>query len=294
MNRWTAMEAFLRVVETRSFSAAARQLRLGQPAVSKMVAQLEKRLGVKLLLRSTQTLTPTEAGRSFYERAKRAIEEADEAEVAARGADASLSGELRVTAAVTFARLHLVPQLADFLAKHPSLEMQLILDDRNIDLIEAGIDVALRMGTLEDSALAARKIAQCPRMVVATPAYFAKHGEPQAPADLTAHQAIVYDVGGGGTYWTFKRGRTEASVSVSGRLRVTAAEGVREAVLAGLGPAVVSEWMFSPELKRGVVKAALEDWALPPMQLWAVYPTGRRASAKARAFVAFVEEALTR
>jgi DNA-binding transcriptional LysR family regulator len=293
MNRLAEMEAFVRVVDSGSFSAAARHLRLGQPAVSKIVAQLEERLGVRLLLRSTQGLTPTEAGQSFYEGAKRTIEEADEAEIAARGANASLSGELRISAAVTFARLHVVPRLSMFLAEHPELEMQVILDDGNIDLIEAGIHVALRMGSLEDSALVARKLAQCPRQVLATPAYFEKHGEPKVPADLAAHQAIVYDIRGGGTAWTFQKGSTETSVNVTGRLRVTAAEGVREAVLSGLGLAVASEWMF-PELQSGLVKAVLRDWTLPSMELWAVFPTGRRVSAKARAFVTFVEEVLNK
>ena len=293
MNRWAAMEAFVRVVETGSFSAAARQLHLGQPAVSKMIAQLEERLGVQLLLRSTQGLTPTQAGQNYYERAKRAVEEADEAESAARGANASLEGELRISAAVTFARLHVVPRLGTFLAEHPALEVQVILDDKNIDLIEAGIHVALRMGLLEDSALIARKIAQSPRRLLATPAYFEKHGKPQVPADLTAHQGIVYDTHGGGTAWTFRKGSTETSVNVTGRVRVTAAEGVRAAVFSDLGLAVASEWMF-PELKRGAVIAALSDWTLPPMELWAVFPTGRRASAKARAFVTFIEEALSK
>jgi len=291
LNRWTAMEAFVRVVDAGSFSAAARHLHLGQPAVSKLIAQLEKRLGVRLLLRSTQGLTPTDAGQGFYERAKRAIEEADEAESAARGANASLSGELRISAATTFARLHVLPRLSAFLAAHPDLEMQVILDDRNIDLIEAGIHVAMRMGSLEDSALVARKIAQSPRRVLATPAYFKKHGEPQVPLDLVTHQAIVYDVGGGGTGWTFRKGSTESFANLTGRLRVTAAEGVREAVLSGLGLAVASEWMF-PELKNGGVVAVLQDWTLPPMELWAVFPTGRTASAKARAFVTFIEAAL--
>lgn len=294
MDRLAAMETFIRVVETGSFSAAARQLRVGQPAVSKTVAQLEDRLGVQLLFRSTQGLTPTEVGQNFYERAKRAIEEADEAELVARGASASLSGNLRVTAAVTFARLHVVPRLARFLAEHPALELEAVLNDRSIDLIESGIDVALRMGSLADSALIARKIGQSPRRVLGTPAYFEKHGEPRAPAELTAHQAIVYDVGGGGTVWTFRRGSTQSSVTVSGRVRITAAEGVREAVLGGMGLAVASEWMFAPELKRGLVKAVLKEWTLPPMELWAVFPTGRRASAKARAFVTFIEEELAK
>jgi DNA-binding transcriptional LysR family regulator len=287
------MEAFVRVVETGSFSAGARLLHLGQPAVSKIVAQLEEHLGVQLLLRSTQGLTPTQAGQIFYERAKRAIEEADEAEIAARGANASLSGEVRISAAVTFARLHVVPRLAAFLAEHPALEVQVILDDQNIDLIEAGVHVALRMGSLDDSTLVARKIAQRPRRVLATPAYFEKHGEPKAPADLTAHQAIVYDVRGGGTAWTFRKGSAETSVSVTGRVRVSAAEGVRAAVFSGLGLAVASEWMF-PELKSGAVMAVLSDWMLPPIELWAVFPTGRRASAKARAFVTFIEEVLNK
>jgi DNA-binding transcriptional LysR family regulator len=292
MNRLAAMEAFVRVVETGSFSAAARQLDVGQPAVSKTVAQLEERLGVQLLLRSTQRLTPTEAGQSFYERAKRVIEEADEAEVAARGASASLSGELRISAAVTFARLHVIPRLPAFLKQHPALNIDVILDDRSIDLIEAGVHVALRMGSLADSSLTARKIGQCPRRVLGTPAYFEKHGEPRVPAELSTHQAVVYNQPGGGPVWTMKKGGTETSVTLSGRMRVNVSEGVREAVFAGLGLAIASEWMFGPELKSGLVKPVLQDWMLPPMELWAVFPTGRRTSAKARAFIAFLEEAL--
>jgi DNA-binding transcriptional LysR family regulator len=293
MNRWAAMEAFVRVVDAKSFSAAARHLRLGQPTVSKMIAQLEKRLGTRLLLRSPQGLTVTEAGHGFYERAKRAIEEADEAEAAARGADASLSGDLRVSAATTFARLHVVPRLGTFLAEHPELQMQVLLDDRQIDLVEAGVHVALRMGSLQDSTLVARKVAECPRRVLATAAYFRKHGEPKAPVDLARHEAIIYSVGGGGTSWTFTKGRTETLVNLTGRLRITAAEGVREAVFAGLGIAVASEWMF-PELKTGAVVKVLQDWILPPMELWAVFPIGRRINAKTRAFVAFIQDLLSR
>ena len=292
MDRFAAMETFVRVVQTGSFSAAGRQLHVGQPAVSKTVAQLEERLGVRLLVRSTRGLTPTEAGQNFYERAKRAIDEADEAEVAARGVSASLSGELRISAAVTFARLHVVPRLAAFLSEHPVLTLCVILDDEYIDLIQAGVDVALRMDLLQDSALTARKIGQSPRRVIGAPAYFEKHGEPKDPADLSAHEAIVYDVGSGGTVWTFRKGSMETSVTVNGRVHITAAEGVREAVFAGLGLAVASEWMFAPELERGLVRAVLHDWTLLPTELWAIFPTGRRASAKARAFVAFIEEAL--
>jgi DNA-binding transcriptional LysR family regulator len=293
MNRFASMEAFVRVIETGSFSAAARQLRVGQPAISKTVAQLEERLGVRLLLRSTHGLTPTEAGQSFYEHAKRSIEEADEADQVARGAGTTLSGRLRICAAVTFARLHVIPRLPIFLAQHPSLEIDVVLDDTNVDLIEAGIDVALRMGTLQDSTLMARKIADGTRMVLGTPAYFEKAGEPAVPKDLLKHQAVIYERRGGGAAWTFRQGKTEASVTVKGRVRVTAAEGVREAVFAGLGLVITSEWMFAPELQSGTVRAVLRDWTLPPIELWTVFPTGRRVSAKARAFAAFIERQLT-
>jgi DNA-binding transcriptional LysR family regulator len=283
------MEAFVRVVDTGSFSGAARQLRIGQPAVSKAVAQLEERLGVRLLLRSTHGLTATEAGQNFYEHAKQAIEQADEADLAARGAGAALSGRLRISAAVTFARLHVIPRLAEFLATHPALDVEVVLDDRNVDLIEAGIDVALRMGDLTDSTLMARRIGQAPRLVLGTPAYFEKAGEPRTPTDLIGHQAIIYDQRGGGSVWTFSQGTAKTAVTVKGRLRMTAAEGVREAVFADLGLTISSAWMFSPELVSGRVKAVLQDWRLPPLDLWAVFPTGRQASAKARAFVSFIE-----
>jgi DNA-binding transcriptional LysR family regulator len=294
MDRLAAMEAFVRVLESGSFSGAAKQLRLGQPALSKTIAQLEDHLGVRLLLRSTHGLTPTEAGRNFYERAKRTIEEAEEAELAARGAQATLSGRLRVSAPVTFARLHVIPRLPILLAEHPALDVDVVLDDRDVDLIEAGIDVALRLGNLADSTLTARKLAQCRRLVIGTPGYFEANGVPHEPGDLAEHQAVIYDQRAGGVTWKFRQQTTEATVIVSGRLRVSAAEGVREGVLAGLGVSIGgSEWLFSPELKSGAVLSVLENWLLPPLNLWAMFPTGRQASAKARAFAAFIKQQIS-
>ena len=292
MDRLSAMEAFVRVIEAGSFSGAARQLRIGQPAVSKAIAQIEERLGVRLLLRTTQGLSPTESGQNFYEHAKCAIAEVEEADLAARGAGAGLSGRLRVCAAVTFARLHVMPQLPAFLEQHPSLDVDVLLDDRNVDLVEAGVDVALRMGSLTDSTLTARKIGQGRRLVLGTPSYFAKRGEPASPTDLASHQAVIYDQRGGGGTWTFRQGSTETAITLKGRVRVTAAEGVREAVFSDLGLTVSSEWMFAPELHSGRVRAVLEDWSLPAIALWAVFPTGRQASAKARAFATFIEDRL--
>jgi DNA-binding transcriptional LysR family regulator len=197
-----------------------------------------------------------------------------------------------VTAAVTFARIHVIPKLPVFLEANPELSIDIILDDGNVDLLERGVDVALRMGSLNDSTMTARKIGTSRRRVVGTPAYFAKAGVPQTPADLSLHQAVVYEQGGGGTTWSFTRGAAETSVVVSGRVRVTAAEGVRAAVIAGVGLAVTSEWMLAPELESGEVVSVLDDWIVPAVDLWALFPTGRMASAKARAFVAFVEQTL--
>ena len=290
MDRLASMETFVRVVETGSFSGAARQLRVGQPAVSKSIAQLEGYLGVKLLTRSTRGLTPTEAGLGYLERARRALEEAAEAELAARGAGAGLRGRLRVCAAVTFARIHLIPLLPKFLAQNPELDLEVVLDDRQIDLVQEGIDVALRMGKLMDSALTARRIARCKRLVLGTPAYFDRAGTPSTPSELSKHQAVVY-LRGEGSVWSFRRDSSELAVTVQGRLRVTAAEGVRAAVLADTGLTIASEWMFSPELRSGAVRAVLLDWNLPALDLWAVFPTGRVTAAKARAFVDFFERA---
>ncbi|MBW7969060.1 LysR family transcriptional regulator [Bradyrhizobium sp. BR 10289] len=291
MDRFQAMATFVRVVETGSFSAAARQLNVGQPAVSKTIAQLESRLQVSLLLRTTHGLSPTEAGLRFYERAKAAIQEADEAELAARGAGAGLTGCLRVSAATTFARLHIVPLLPRFLAQHPELEIDVILDDRIIDLVAEGIDVSLRMGELADSSAIARKLATGGRSVLATPDYLARAGQPNSPADLGAHEAVIYSQLP--NVWSFTRDGAAASVSVRGRVRVSAAEGLRAAVLANMGLTIASDWMFAPELASGTVQRVLKDWELPPLDLWAVFPAGRMASAKAREFATFVERAMT-
>lgn len=292
MDRMAAMETYVSVVEAGSFSAAAKRLKLGQPAVSKSIAQLEERLGVRLLLRSTRGLTATDAGLRFYEHAKRAIEEVELAEHVVRDASSGLSGTLRISAAVTFARLHILPGLKEFLSRHPDLQIDIILDDRTIDLLEQGVDVSLRMGTLSDSTMTARRIARSRRVVVGTPAYFAEFGTPRSPAELSQHQAIVYSLRGGGESWSFSQNGKETAVVVSGRMSVSAAEGMRAAVFGDMGIAVASEWMFSPEIADGTVVTILDDWALPTIDLWAVFPAGRLVSAKARAFVAFVEEVL--
>ncbi len=168
------------------------------------------------------------------------------------------------------------------------MNIEVVLDDRNLNLVEDGIDVGLRMGNLNDSSLTARKIGESPCVILATPTYFERFGEPATPADLLQHQAIIY-TRGEGSHWSFTQGDTHHPIVAHGRLRVTAAEGVRAGVLSHMGLTLSSTWMFAPELASGEVKTVLTDWKLPPRALWAVFPTGRMASAKARAFVEYVE-----
>ena len=283
MDRLRVMEIFVRVVETGSFSAAARDLNMGQPAISKAIAGLEERLGVRLLVRSTRHLSPTEAGSVFYERARRVLTEAHEA--AAQGAGTGLEGRLRICAPVTFARLHVVPKLGAFLDAHPKLRLELVMEDRPIDLVAENIDAALRLGALPDSALVARKVTQGERLVVASPAYLARKGVPQTPADLLEHDAIIYDQSAGGEAWRFQRGTSETSVHMQRRFILSSAEGVRAAVVAGQGFAISSRWMFAPELASGAVVSVLDEWTLPSLDLWVIYPSGRLTSTKARAFL---------
>lgn len=290
MDRLHAMEVFVRVVETGSFSAAARDLQIGQPNVSKLVAALEEHLQVRLLVRSTRQLHPTEAGQAFYERARRTIAEADEAETAARGFGMGLDGRLRVCAPVTFARLHVIPRIGGFLERHPNLRVDFVLDDRFVDLMGENIDVALRGGELSDSGLTARKLATCERFVVASPAYLARMGTPSSPGELLEHTALVYTQGLIAEEWRFRRAGGDTSVRIPTRLSFSAAEGIREAVIAGLGLAITSRWVMDPELTSGSVVPVLTDWRLPNADLWALFPTGRLPTAKARAFVSWFEE----
>ncbi len=289
MDRLHAMELFVRVVETGSFTAAAAAARIGQPAVSKTVANLEAELGVRLLVRTTRGLQPTEAGQIYFERVRQVVRDADEARQLARGTGQGLDGRLRVCAPVTFARLHIVPRIGAFLAENPRLQLDLVMDDRAIDPVSENIDVALRLGDLSDSSLVARRLATSPRRVVATPAYLARTGQPQVPLDLMGHAAIIYAQSVGGERWAFARDGETVEVPVSHRLACTAAEGVREAVLADLGVAMVSDWMMAPELADGRVVPVLQDWALPGLDLWALFPAGRLPTARARAFVRWLE-----
>ena len=291
-DRLASMEIFVRVVDAGSFSAAATQLGIGQPAVSKTVAQLEERLGVQLLVRTTRRLNLTDAGRSFYDNARRAIDGVNFAERAARGAG-GITGTLRVSASVCFSRIHVMPRLPEFFARHPTADIEIVVNDRFVNLTEERMDVALRTGSLTDPSLTVRKIGESRRRVVASTSYWKVHGKPKTPEDLLTHESVILQRDGRLLdEWPFRKGALESSIKLRGRLKVSAAEGMREAVLSELGIAVVSEWLFSPELASGAISSALDDWELPTQDLWAVFPPGGLVSTKAREFVAFIERCM--
>jgi DNA-binding transcriptional LysR family regulator len=282
-DRLRELTAFVRAGETGSFSRVARELGVSQPSISRMMGSLEARLGVKLLLRTTRHVTPTNAGRVFLERARQILGDLDDAENAARGVD-SLRGTLRVALSGAFGIREVIPRLPGFAAQHPNLGIQLLMSDRTEDLIAEGADMALRLGPLPDSGFGARFLAKAARLVVASPGYIARKGMPQTPADLAGHDCILGPGLSGPTAWRFTRSGQVASVAVDGPIKVTSADGVTACAKAGLGIAVASRWMCRAELAAGEVVALLSDYQLDWLELHAVYPGGRRPSLKVRAF----------
>lgn len=282
-DRLLELTAFVRAAETGSFSRVAREFRVSQPSVSRMVASIEARLGVKLLLRTTRKVTPTEAGAVFLERARQILGDLDDAENAARGAD-SLRGVLRIAMSGAFGTREVIPSLPVFLAQHPQLRAELLMSDRTDDLIAEGADVALRLGPLGDSGFGARLLAKAPRLAVAAPAYLAERGTPKTLADLSGHDCIFGPGLSGRHGWSFRRSGAVTSVAVDGRVQVASADGVIACAKAGLGIAVASKWMCRWELDTGALLPILSGYQLDPVEVHAVYPAGRRPSLKVRAF----------
>lgn len=290
-DRLQELTVFARVGESGSFTRAARDMNLSQPSVSRIVGELEARLGVKLLLRTTRRLTLTAAGETFLERARAVLAGLDEAEDAARGID-SLRGTLRVALPVVFGMREVIPRLPEFLARYPLLRVDLRVSDAYQDLVAEGVDVAIRLGRLADSAFGARRLAALPRFVVAAPGYLKARGMPRHPADLAGHDCIVGSKGSGRESWVFKRRGTVISVDVAGRVQTDSAPGRQAGALAGLGIARVSAAMCAAELRSGALVPVLAGYALEPVQVHAVFPGGPRPSYKVQAFADYMAAAL--
>ena len=284
-DRWLEIEVFTRVAEAGSFSRAAQELGLSQPSTSRIITGLEKRLGVKLLLRTTRNMALTEAGAVFLEKARQAAADLEEAEDAARGVD-SLRGTVRLAVPVMYGTRAIIPALPAFLERYPDLRVEITMRDERQNLVAAGIDVAIRMGDLEDSTFGARQIASVPRMLVASPAYLARKGVPREPEELAFHDAILHELSfpEKSTLKLFKAG-AERVVTLRGQIKIDAAPGILAAAMAGLGIANVTTVMSAQERSDGSLVQLLPDYELEPLKAYAVFPAGPRPSAKVRALV---------
>lgn len=284
------LRTFVRAVEMGSFTAVATEQGQTQPTVSRQISSLEDHLGVRQIQRTTRALTLTDEGRTYYAHARGLLDAAEEAAFAVRP-DAVVRGTLSIAAPLAFARLHLMPRMARFLAMHPDLRTDWVLGDRPIDLVEEGVDLAIRIGLVTDQGLIARRIGRMKRVTVATPAYFAKAGRPQRPADLTGHDCIVYTGLATVDEWHFvDPSGTPIMVKVSGRVRVSASEGMRSALLEGLGLAVCPTWLFTDEIETGVIERVLTDYEPDALPIQAVYPSRRLVPPRVRAFVDYLVE----
>jgi DNA-binding transcriptional LysR family regulator len=290
-NRLQELAVFVRAAESGSFSRAARELGLSQPSVSRIVGELEARLGVTLLLRTTRRITVTDAGALFLDRAREILAEIEDAEDAARGLD-SLRGIIRLALPVVYGTREIIPLLPKFLALHSELKVEMTVSDARQDLVAEGADVAIRLGELDDSVFGARKLETLERMLAASPNYLKARGTPKKPADLAAHDCIFGPGNFGRDSWSFSRNGAEISVDVRGRIHTNSGPGAFASVMAGLGIAMVSTAMAGPEIKAGLLVPLLRGYKLPPVEVHAVFPGGPRPSAKVRALVDYLADEL--
>ncbi len=286
-DRLQELQVFVRAAESGSFSRAARELSLSQPSVSRIIGELEARLGVTLLLRTTRRITVTDAGALFLDRAREILSQIEDAEDAARGLD-SLRGTIRLAIPIVYGTREIIPRLPKFLEAHPLLRVELMVVDARQDLVAEGADLAIRLGDLDDSAFGARKLAELPTMLVATPGYLAARGTPKTPADLASHDCIAGPGNFGRNNWSFNRNGTEMSVDVRGRISTNSGPGLYASVVAGLGIAMVSSVMAGGEVKAGTLVQLLRGYKLPSVDVRAVFPSGPRPSAKVRALVDYL------
>ena len=294
MDRFGEMQTFVRVVETGSFSGAARELRMTPSAVSKMIGRLEDRLGVRLLSRTTRKLSLTEEGRVFFQRVTPILAEVEEAEDTVSLANVEARGVLRVNASTAFGQYQIVPLIPKMLERHPNLQIQLTMTDSIVNLVEEGFDVAIRIGVLMDSTLVARKLGIPKRIVVASPDYLERHGVPKTPEDLVHHQCLKMSIPTSLNRWEFKGADGPHTVDVSGRFEPDNAIALHQAALAGLGLFRGATFVVADDIRAGRLVPVLEDFETSgDAGIFVVWPHNRNLSAKVRAFVDTLVEAFT-
>lgn len=287
MDRLAAMSVIVAVGETGSLSAAARQLGMPLPTVSRKVSDLESHLATRLFNRSTRRLTLTDAGQAYLLASRRILEDVDIAERAAGGEFSEPRGELVISAPIVFGRLHVLPTITAFLASYPDVNVRLMLGDRWVNLLEEHVDVAVRIGELADSSLVATRCGTTRRVLCGSPDYFSQHAPPKRPADLVAHSTIAFGALTAADSWTFRVEQVAISVPIRPRLAVNTAEAAIDAAIAGLGVTQVLSYQIEDAVKAGKLRTALKRFESTPVPISLVYTSQRRLPLKVRAFLDF-------
>jgi DNA-binding transcriptional LysR family regulator len=289
MDRLTEMEAFARVVDHGGFTDAARKMGLSKSAVSKHVSALEARLGVRLLNRTTRRVSPTEVGLAYYDRARAVLAEAEAADSMVTAMQATPKGSLRVSAPVSFGVAQVAPAVAKFLCAYTEVDVNMELDDRFVELVAEGFDVAIRIGVLADSSLKARKLAATRTVIAASPGYIAEAGMPRSVDDLSQHRLLHYSQLSSGNFWRLRGpGGEERQIRVGGRLTVNNGEALMRAAEAGLGVAQIPSFMLGDALERGRLVEVLPGRPPEILGIHAVHPAGRFPQPKLSAFIDFM------
>jgi DNA-binding transcriptional LysR family regulator len=290
MDRIDAMQAFVAVADLEGFAPAARKLKLSPSAVTRLVAALEDRLGARLLQRTTRSVTLTDAGTRYLERARRILADVEEAERAAESERTRPSGRLVVSAPLGFGRLHVSPVMTAYLKRYPDVSGELRLEDRMVSLVEDGVDLSVRIGELADSSLVARQVGAMRRIVVASPAYLKARGEPKNPAAIASHDTIQFGSASGIADWRFVEAGRDIRIGHTPRFSTNSSDAALQYAEAGGGLTRLMAYQAAASLKAGKVKIVLEKFELPALPIHVVYPTSRLLSAKVRAFIDLVAE----
>lgn len=291
MDTLIAMRSFARVVETGSFSAVAKEQNTNQATISKRVAALESELEAKLLVRGSRVHNLTETGKSYYERVVNILHEVEEAESEARSLTATPRGKLRVALPIMFGSLYVAPVMPEFLATYPEINLELKFSEKFVDLVEEGVDIAIRLGELKDSSLIARRLGTDDQIVVASPAYLAQTSEPKHPDELNQHNSLLFSSAEKGVTWNFSNQKPEVVAQVKGNFQSDTGSGLKEMLLAGAGIAFMPTWSVATEIKEGKLNHVLKDY-YRRYPINAVYSKDRYMPLKMRCFLDFMEKVI--
>jgi DNA-binding transcriptional LysR family regulator len=292
MDRLHLMTVFVAVAEERGFAGGGRKLGMSPPAVTRAIATLEERLGVKLLNRSTRHVRMTEAGMRYFEDSRRIINEVDDADEAAAGINAAPRGNLAITAPVLFGSMYVMPIIVEYIKLYPGVDISALFLDRIVSIIEEGIDVAIRIGDLPDSSMRAIKVGTVRRVLCASTGYFAQHGIPKNPHELSRHQIVAATSVSPNIEWKFREGKEIIATRIKPRLIVSSNDAAIEAVMRDVGITRLMSYQVAPQLASGELKTVLSEYELPPLPVHVIHREGRYASVKIRTFIDFVASSL--